>query len=68
MDAQISDSASTATALVSGIKTNTEVIGLDEKVQVNDGIAKCDLVEASIVKSILYRAYKAGREVVGFRA
>ncbi|MFP6655901.1 MAG: alkaline phosphatase [Myxococcota bacterium] len=55
-DAQVSDSASTMTAIVSGVKTQTGVLGVDERVQRGDH----ESVESSKVLSILEEAEDRG--------
>jgi alkaline phosphatase len=55
-DAQVSDSASTMTAIVSGVKTQTGVLGVDESVRRGDHTS----VEGSKVLSILEEAEDRG--------
>jgi alkaline phosphatase len=55
-DAQVSDSASTMTAIVSGVKTLTAVLGVDERVRRGDYTS----VEASSVLTILEEAEDRG--------
>ncbi len=55
-DAQVSDSASTMTAMVSGIKTQTGVLGVDERVRRGDHTS----VEAARVPTILEEAEQRG--------
>jgi len=58
-DAQTSDSAGTATALLAGVKTNIGVIGMNQNV----GRLDCDSAvdENTFVKSILHYAQDAGK-------
>ena len=56
VDAQVSDSASTMTAIVSGVKTLTGVLGVDEHVRRGDYTS----VEASSVLTILEEAEDRG--------
>ncbi|XP_063985258.1 alkaline phosphatase-like isoform X2 [Diachasmimorpha longicaudata] len=55
---QVPDSASTATALFSGVKTNSQVVGLDGNVGVGDCEGSLD--ESYHVKSIIDWAQEAG--------
>ena len=55
-DAQVSDSASTMTAMVSGLKTKTGVLGVDESVRRGDHTS----VDASSVLTILEEAELRG--------
>lgn len=55
-DAQVSDSASTMTAMVSGVKTSTGVLGVDERVRRGDHTS----VEAASVLTILEEAELRG--------
>lgn len=55
-DAQVSDSASTMTAMVSGVKTVTGVLGVDETVRRGDFTS----VEGAAVLTILEEAEKRG--------
>ena len=56
VDAQVSDSASTMTAIVSGVKTKTGVLGVDERIRRGDHTS----VEASRVLTILEEAEQRG--------
>jgi len=56
VDAQVSDSASTMTAMVSGVKTQTGVLGVDETVRRGDHTS----VEGSSVLTILEEAEQRG--------
>jgi alkaline phosphatase len=55
-DGQVSDSAPTATAMVSGVKTRNTVIGVDQTVAVGD----CAAAQANPVTSIFELAEAAG--------
>lgn len=55
-DAQVSDSAPTATALVSGVKTRNDVIGVDQTVPVDD----CKAAKGHEATSIFAQAEAAG--------
>ncbi len=55
-DGQVSDSAPTATAMVTGVKTRNDVIGLDQTVAVGD----CAAAAGHEVKTILEIAEEAG--------
>ena len=55
-DGQVSDSAPTATAMVTGVKTRNDVIGFDQTVAVGD----CDGAIGHEVKTILEMAEEAG--------
>ena len=55
-DAQVSDSASTMTAMVSGVKTRTGVLGVDESIRRGDHTS----VEAARVRTILEEAEARG--------
>lgn len=55
-DAQVSDSAATITAIVSGVKTKTGVLGVDERIRRGDETS----VDASRVITILEEAEKRG--------
>ncbi|XP_043279539.1 alkaline phosphatase, tissue-nonspecific isozyme-like [Venturia canescens] len=57
---QVPDSASTATALFSGVKTNYKVAGVDANVQLND--CEASLVESHRVQSIIAWAQEAGKD------
>ena len=50
------DSAASATASLSGVKTKTTAIGVDDTVQ----FAKCDTVKDASVKSVMDLALEAG--------
>jgi alkaline phosphatase len=56
VDAQVSDSASTMTAMVSGVKTQTGVLGVDERIRRGDHTS----VEGSSVLTILEEAEQRG--------
>lgn len=56
-DSQVSDSAPTATAMVTGIKTNAGVIGLDGDAVFDD----CSSEESNAVTTIFEMAEEAGR-------
>jgi alkaline phosphatase len=55
-DAQVSDSAPTATAMVAGVKTRNDIIGLDQTVALND----CAGSRGREVQSIFAQAEAAG--------
>lgn len=57
VDAQVADSACTATAYLSGVKTNYELIGLNAKAKVHD----CDaqVTEENLTESIASWAQKS---------
>jgi alkaline phosphatase len=55
-DAQVSDSASTVTAMLSGVKTKTAVIGVDDRIRRGDAAS----VEAARVATILEEAEDRG--------
>ncbi|MEZ4292111.1 MAG: alkaline phosphatase [Myxococcota bacterium] len=55
-DAQVSDSASTITAIVSGVKTQTGVLGVDERIRRGDHTS----VDAARVATILEEAEARG--------
>ena len=55
-DAQVSDSASTMTAMVTGVKTRTGVLGVDERIRRSDHTS----VEATRVPTILEQAEARG--------
>ncbi len=55
-DAQVSDSASTMTAMVAGVKTQTGVLGVDERIRRGDHTS----VEAARVRTILEEAEARG--------
>jgi len=57
VDAQVSDSAGTATALVSGVKTDIGVLGIDEDVVYGE----CDSARGHELTTILELAELAGR-------
>ena len=60
VDFQVPDSAGTATAFMSGVKTNMGVVGVNEEVQFGD----CDAVtDRTIVKSILRRSLDHGSHI-----
>lgn len=56
VDAQVSDSASTMTALVSGVKTLTGALGVDERIRRGDHTS----VEAALVPTLLEEAEARG--------
>ncbi|XP_015115927.1 alkaline phosphatase, tissue-nonspecific isozyme isoform X2 [Diachasma alloeum] len=56
---QVPDSASTATALFSGVKTNSQVVGLDSNVGVGDCEGSLD--ESYHVESVIEWAQRAGK-------
>ena len=58
-DRQVPDSAGTATAIFSGVKTRMGVLGIDSLPEYR----KCDpdLVEKSKLKSLLHHAYENGK-------
>ena len=58
-DRQVPDSAGTATAIFSGVKTRMGVLGIDSLPEYR----KCDrdLVEKSKLKSLLHYAYENGK-------
>lgn len=56
VDAQVSDSASTMTAMVSGVKTQTGVLGVDERIRRGDHTS----VEGARVATILEEAERRG--------
>ncbi|XP_035294745.1 alkaline phosphatase, germ cell type-like [Cricetulus griseus] len=58
-DMQIPDSASTATAFLCGVKTNTKVIGLSASAQFD----QCNTTWGNEVLSVMHRAKKAGKAV-----
>jgi len=55
-DAQVSDSAPTATALLSGVKTRNDLLGVDQTVPVDD----CAAVRGHEVSSLFVQAEEAG--------
>ncbi|XP_014295150.1 alkaline phosphatase [Microplitis demolitor] len=57
---KVSDSASTATALFSGVKTNYNVVGVDNNVALND--CESSLRSEHQTRSILEWAQKAGKD------
>jgi Alkaline phosphatase len=57
VDAQVADSACTATAYLTGVKTNYEMIGLNAKAKVHDCDAQMD--EENLTESILRWAQKS---------
>lgn len=57
---QVPDSASTATALFSGVKTNYKVVGVDANVQLND--CEASLVKDHQVQSIIGWAQAVGKD------
>ena len=59
MDKQAPDSASTATALFCGVKTNYNVLGVDMNVPLND--CEASLRTDNHVDSIISWAQKAGK-------
>ena len=58
MDRQTPDSAGTATAIMSGVKTNYKTIGLDPSAEVND----CEGSESKRINSMLDWAMESGKE------
>jgi alkaline phosphatase len=58
-DSQTSDSASTATALFSGIKTNINTLGFDHLIEFNDPTSE---LRANKVETILQWAQDAGMD------
>ncbi|CAH6791887.1 alkaline phosphatase, germ cell type [Phodopus roborovskii] len=58
-DMQVTDSASTATAFLCGVKTNFKVIGLSAAAQFN----QCNTTWGNEVISVMHRAKKAGKSV-----
>lgn len=60
---QIPDSASTATAFLCGVKTNTKVIGLSASAQFD----QCNTTWGNEVLSVMHRAKKAGGLGQGLR-
>lgn len=61
MDRQVPDSAGTATAYLCGVKANYKTIGLSAAARFN----QCNTTFGNEVFSVLYRAKKAGRLVLG---
>lgn len=59
VDYQTPDSSSTATAMFTGVKTNSEIVGYDYKVKKNQ-VENLEHIEP--LKSILYHAQKAGKD------
>lgn len=57
VDAQVADSACTATAYLTGVKTNYEMIGLNAKAKVHDCDAQTD--EENLTESVLRWAQKS---------
>src|SRR5688500_2685974 len=55
-DAQVADSAPTAVAMTTGVKTRNDVIGVDQTVPVND----CAATQGHEVKTIFEMAEEAG--------
>lgn len=55
-DAQVSDSAPTATALTTGVKTLNDIIGLDQTAKLND----CEGSKAKAVRTLFETAETAG--------
>ena len=60
-DFQVPDSASTATALFSGVKTGKGVLGLDGTAKYN--VCDTAVVEAARLETLLDWAVEAGKEV-----
>ena len=58
VDRQTPDSAGTATAIMSGVKTNYKTIGLDPSAEVND----CEGSESKRINSMLDWAMESGKE------
>jgi alkaline phosphatase len=56
-DAQVADSAPTAVAMTTGVKTRNDIIGLDQTVPLDD----CDAAQGHEVETIFEMAEKAGR-------
>ncbi len=54
------DSAGTATALFSGVKTKMSVLGVDSNIDVNS--CNTDVVEKAKVKNMLHWAQDAGKD------
>ena len=64
MDRQVSDSAGTATAYLCGVKANYMTIGVSAAARVD----QCNTTFGNEVISVMYRAKKAGRLVLGLGA
>ena len=60
-DKQVPDSAGTATALFSGVKTRSGMLGLDQ--QARDNVCDTKAIEAATVESIADWGTQSGREV-----
>lgn len=60
VDKQVPDSACTATALFSGVKTNFETAGVDARVKLGDCVGS--LHEDARIPSIVEWAQKAGKD------
>nr|XP_054768599.1 alkaline phosphatase, tissue-nonspecific isozyme-like [Lytechinus pictus] len=56
-DAQVPDSAGTATAFFSGVKTKSGVLGIDDRVEYKD----CESGKGGEVDSVLVQAHNIGR-------
>lgn len=59
VDQQIPDSAATATAILSGVKTNYYTVGVNANVKLNE--TNCQRIEQNKVNSILKQAMDAGK-------
>lgn len=60
-DAQVPDSAGTATAFFCGVKTKSGVLGIDDRVEYAD----CASGQGGEVNSVLYKAYHNGGKATG---
>ena len=60
-DKQVPDSAGTATALFSGVKTRSGMLGLDQKARYN--VCDTAAIEAATVESIADWGAESGKEV-----
>ena len=58
VDHQVPDSAATATALLSGVKTNNGVMGVNARVK--KGVSNCETLQNNIITNIFDSAYEAG--------
>lgn len=59
MDHQTPDSASTATAMFTGVKTNSGTLGYDNKIREGDASS---IQQATPLKSIMVHAQQAGKD------
>ena len=57
---QVPDSAGTATAIFSGVKTKMSVLGLDNKIATN--VCDSEVLERAKVQGMLHWAQAAGKD------